>query len=212
MLVDNGWFRTLTRPNVVLVTDPIVSVTPTGVVTGQGDHRQIDVLILATGFEALNILGHIHIVGRGGVTLEERWGTEDARAYLGIAVPGFPNFFVLYGPNTNLGHGGSIIFHAECQLRYLMSLLEQMVAGGLGMVEIRQDVHDRYNEAVDAEHEAMVWTHPGVAPWYRNSKGRVVSNSPWRLVDYWHMTRRADLEEYVVGVSGGDRIPTEERL
>ena len=198
MLIDNGWYRTLRMPQVELTTDPIDHAFDSGIVTWDGTDHRLDVLILATGFRATNLLGHMDIAGRGGTRLKDRWGEDDPRAYLGMTVPKFPNFFILYGPNTNLAHGGSIIFHAECQVRYLMDLFEQMCSAGHLSVEICEEVHDRYNEAVDAAHERMVWTHPGVAPWYRNRQGRVVSNSPWRLVDYWHMTRHAHLEEFII--------------
>jgi 4-hydroxyacetophenone monooxygenase len=198
MLIDNGWYRTLTRSNVDLVMEPIARVVSDGIVTADGQIHNLDALILATGFLATDILGHIDITGRNGVRLATRWKDNDARAYLGMSVPGFPNFFVMYGPNTNLGHGGSIIFQAECQGRYLMDLFDKMKESGATSVEVRSDVHDSYNDRVDAEHAKMIWTHPGVAPWYRNAAGRVVSNSPWRLVDYWQMTRHADLSEFVV--------------
>jgi 4-hydroxyacetophenone monooxygenase len=209
MLIDNGWFRTLTRANVQLVAEPIVSATKDALLTADGRHHHLEVLILATGFEAKSILGHVAIVGKDGVSLSERWGVDDARAYLGMTVPGFPNLFVLYGPNTNLGHGGSIIFHAECQLRYILSLVEQMVNGRYGAVEVRSEVHDAYNAAVDAAHESMIWTHPGVDPWYRNRAGRVVSNSPWRLVDYWNMTVEARLNDYHLDPVSADLLPAQ---
>jgi 4-hydroxyacetophenone monooxygenase len=197
MLVDNGWLAALRRPNVELVTEPIAKVLPDGIETEDGEHRPLDVLVLATGFHAKDLLGHLDLRGCGGRTLASQWGCDDARAYLGITVPGFPNLFLLYGPNTNLAHGGSIIFHAECQVRYIVSLIGQMVEEQVSSVEVRPEVHDAYNQRVDAAHQQMVWTHPGVDTWYRNSAGRVVSNSPWRLVDYWHMTHQASLDDYL---------------
>ena len=198
MLIDNGWYRTLTRDNVELVTEGIDRAVPEGLIDANGTVHTLDVLILATGFKATDILGHIDVRGRNGATLKERWAGNNPKAYLGMVVPQFPNLFVMYGPNTNLAHGGSIIFQAECQMRYIMDLLAQMSSTGATCVEVREDVHDRYNDRVDEVHQQMVWTHPGVAPWYRNDAGRVVSNSPWRLVDYWHLTRHARLEEYLV--------------
>ena len=124
-----------------------------------------------------------------------------------MAVPEFPNLFIMYGPNTNLGHGGSAIFHAECQIRYVMDLLHKMMSENISALEVRQDVHDDYNTRVDAAHERMVWTHGGMSNWYKNKKGRVIANSPWRLVDYWKMTAQADLGDYVVKrQDGGPRI------
>ena len=197
MLVDNGWFEALLRPNVELVTEPLEAVVPGGLRTADGIEHELDVLILATGFQATDLLGHLDVRGRGGRRLADQWGTDDARAYLGITVPGFPNLFLLYGPNTNLAHGGSIIFHAECQIRYVLALVRQMVEGGHRSVDVRQEVHDGYNVDVDAAHQELVWTHPGVDTWYRNRAGRIVSNSPWRLVEYWHRTAAADIDDYL---------------
>jgi len=199
ILVDNGWYRTLRRDNVELVTDNIERITPHGVATATGAHIDADVIVLATGFQATNILGDIEVSGRDGVRLAERWGKDDARAYLGITAPGFPNLFFLYGPNTNLGHGGSIIFQSECQVRYVLKCITGMLARGAAQLECRADPHDRYNADVDAAHERMIWTHPGMSTYYRNSAGRVVTNSPWRMVDYWWMTREPDFEAYDLG-------------
>jgi 4-hydroxyacetophenone monooxygenase len=199
MLIDNGWYRLLTEPHVHLVTDDIARIDADGVVTVDGVHHDADVIVLATGFEAADALGHLEIRGRGGDRLADRWGSDDPRAYLGIAVPGFPNLFLLYGPNTNLGHGGSIIFQAECQSAYIVGLLQQMRAVGASSVDVRRDVHDDYNERVDEAHRHMIWTHPGMETWYRNRAGRVVTNSPWRLVDYWTMCHSPSLDDYEPG-------------
>ena len=117
----------------------------------------------------------------------------------GIAVPGFPNFFCLYGPNTNPGHGGSVVFQVECQMHYVMSLLRAMAVQGVSTVDVRPEVHREYVDRVDAAHERMIWTHPGMDTWYRNAKGRVVTNTPWRFVDYWTMTQSAELDDYRLG-------------
>ncbi|MFZ0049810.1 MAG: hypothetical protein WAL16_28545, partial [Streptosporangiaceae bacterium] len=101
------------------------------------------------------------------------------------------------GPNTQPGHGGSILSTIETQVRYVVSVLGQMFAGDFRSVEVRADVCERYNAAVDAAHERMVWTHPGMRTYYRNSRGRVVVNSPYRIVDWWHLTRTADLADFI---------------
>jgi 4-hydroxyacetophenone monooxygenase len=136
------------------------------------------------------------ITGRGATTLRDRWGEDDPRAYLGMTVPGFPNFFLMFGPNTNLAHGGSAIFHSECQTRYILLALRELIESGAESLECRQDVHDEYNRRVDEAHAQMVWTHPRVSSWYRNASGRVFSLSPWRLLDYWDMTRRFDPAQF----------------
>ena len=96
---------------------------------------------------------------------------------------------MMYGPNTNLGHGGSIIFHVECQARYITGAIKLMLERGASSIECRADVFEDYVARVDEAHGRMIWTHPAMETWYRNAKGRVVTNSPWRLVDYWSMTR-----------------------
>jgi hypothetical protein len=135
--------------------------------------------------------------GCGGTSLREAWNDDDARAYFGTAVPGFPNFFCLYGPNTQAGHGGSVIFFIEMQVSYVLTLLRQMIERGLGAIECRQDVYDRYNERVDTAHANMIWTHRGMDTYYRNSHGRVVVNNPFRVVDFWNMTRKVRLDDWV---------------
>jgi 4-hydroxyacetophenone monooxygenase len=196
MLMDNGWFRTMTRDNVELVTEHVAEVRADRVITKSGAEYEADALIWATGFDVVHFLAGIEIVGRDGQTLARVWDGDDARAYYGATVPGFPNFFCLYGPNTQFGHGGSLITVMERQVHYLMNLLTQMLDTGTGEVEVRQDVYDRYNERIDAAHANMVWTHPGMDTYYRNSRGRVVVNNPFRIVEYWQWTERADLRDY----------------
>jgi 4-hydroxyacetophenone monooxygenase len=193
ILLDNGWYQALTRDDVELVTDPVAEIDAHSV-----DGHELDVLVCATGFDVVRFLAPIEIAGRGGRVLHDYWGDEDARAYLGTTVPGFPNLFMVYGPNTQAGHGGSLIGSAEAQLHYIMDLLERMLGAGLGAVEVREEVYEAYNARVDAAHERMVWTHPAMETYYRNSHGRVVVTTPFRVVDYWHMTRSADLDDYVV--------------
>jgi 4-hydroxyacetophenone monooxygenase len=155
-------------------------------------------IVFATGFQASRMLFPIDIRGRSGRSLREVWGDNNPRAYLGMTVPDYPNFFILYGPNTNLGHGGSVIFHLEIQVRYIMNCLQLLAERGHRTLECRQDVHDAYNEGVDAAHEKMVWTHPGVNNWYKNSEGRVTTNSPWRIVDYWSMARQPNPQDFLL--------------
>jgi 4-hydroxyacetophenone monooxygenase len=196
ILIDNHWYPMLKRANVELVTDRIERIEPDAVVTAGGARHPVDVIVLATGFQAALLLAPMDIRGRGGVNLRERWGDDDPRAYLGVTVPDFPNLFVLYGPNTNLGHGGSAIFHGECQVRYLLHCLRLLFERGGRAMEVRREVHDAYNERVDEAHARMIWTHPGMSNWYKNRRGRVFANSPWRLVDYWRMTAEANPGDY----------------
>lgn len=196
MLLDNHWFRTLTRDNVELVTAPIERVTANGIQVRDGSHHALDALVFATGFAANRFLWPMNISGVRAQSLHEQWG-DDPRAHLGITIPGFPNLFCLYGPNTNLAHGGSIIFHSECQMRYILGCLRLLFAGGYSSMECKQAAHDAYNERVDAAHERMVWSHPDVSNWYKNAAGRVTTNSPFRLVDYWQMTREPNPDDFI---------------
>ncbi|WP_068073617.1 flavin-containing monooxygenase [Novosphingobium lentum] len=197
MLLDNGWFRALTRSHVDHVNGSVVEVRPHSVITSDGVERPADVIIWATGFDVVNLLAPMKITGIGGRDIHDDWDGDDARAYLGTVVPGYPNLFCLYGPNTQFGHGGSLITVLERQMHYVMSLLEQIFANGIATVDVRQDVHDAYNEQVDSIHSRMIWTYPGVENYCQNSKGRIVVNNPFRIIDVWGMTETADLSDYI---------------
>lgn len=196
MLRDTGWFDMLLRPNVDLVTEGVDRVERNAVVTSDSQRHEVDVIVLATGFQAARMLAPMKVVGKGGVSLQELWGEDDPRAYLGITLPGFPNFFMLYGPNTNLAHGGSAIYHSECQIRYSMQGIRELVEKGASSMECRAEPFEAYNVKVDEALRKMVWSHPGVTSWYKNKKGRVIMNSPWRLADYRHMTARLEPGDY----------------
>lgn len=204
MLLDNGWFRTLARDNVELVTGGVVKVGPDRVWTSDGGEHEADVIIWATGFDVINLLAPMRVTGLGGVELHDEWEGDNARAYLGTVVPGFPNFFCLYGPNTQFGHGGSLISVLERQMHYVMSLLGQMFDRGIATVDVRRDVHEEYNARVDEAHQRMIWTLPNVTGYYRNSRGRIVVNNPFRILDVWRMTEQADLDDYRIGLASGD--------
>ena len=136
------------------------------------------------------------VYGVGGRDLHEYWNGDDARAYLGTAVPGYPNLFCLYGPNSQFGHGGSLITVLERQMHYIMSLLGQMLAKGIRRVDVRESVHDAFNERIDSTHKTLVWAYPGVETYYKNSKGRAVVNNPFRILDVWKMTEAARLSDF----------------
>lgn len=196
MLLDNGWFSALLRDDVELVTDAVAEVTEHGVITSSGTTHDADVLVWATGFDVVHFLAPMQLVGRSGSRLHDRWG-DDPRAYLGTSIPDLPNFFCLYGPNAQFGHGGSLITILDRQVNYVMSAIRQMIENEIGSIEVRVDVHDAYNAEVDAAHERMVWTHPGMDNYYRNARGRVVAINPFRIVDFWPRTERARLGDYI---------------
>ena len=196
ILLDNGWFRTLTRPNVELITTPIDHFTRDGIVASDGKARPADIIVVSTGFKVTEMAARLNITGRDGKPLAKAWANDNPTAYLGLTVPGFPNFFTMLGPNTGPAHGGSVIFQSECQSRYITACLVEMIERDIAAIDVRQDAHDRYIREVDAEHEQLIWTHPGMSTYYRNKQGRVFSAMPWRFVDYWRMTHDPDFDQY----------------
>ncbi len=196
-LQDNGsWLGALTRDDVELYRDPIARIESDAIVLEDGRRIEVDLIVYATGFQANKMLFPMEIVGRDDVVLSEHWGEEPA-AYLGITIPGFPNFFCMYGPGTNLAHGGSLIFHSECQMRYISGCLDALIKGGHRAMSPRQAVHDEYYERTQKELETLVWSSPHVKhSWYKNAHGKIHILSPWRLVDYWRWTREPNLDDF----------------
>ncbi|MCH8161589.1 MAG: NAD(P)/FAD-dependent oxidoreductase [Chloroflexi bacterium] len=196
-LLDNGsWPEALKRDNVELITEGIKEITADGVVTEDGRLIEADVIIFGTGFHASQFLMPMKIVGRNGIALTEQWD-GDARAYLGITVPNFPNFFMLYGPNTNIVVNGSIIYFSECEVQYVLGCLRMLLKDGHRAMDCRQDVHDAYNERIDEANLKRAWGASDVNSWYKNDRGRVAQNWPFNLLDYWQQTRKPDPADYV---------------
>ncbi|MFF2847667.1 flavin-containing monooxygenase [Streptomyces sp. NPDC058001] len=195
-LLDNGWFRTVARPDVDLIPDGVRALTADGVVTSSGVEHTVDVVVFATGFKILQFLWPMEIRGTGGSTLRETWGEDDARAYLGITVPGFPNFFIINGPNTFTGHGGSAIIATELEVRYTMQAVRRLVESDLASIEVREDVFRDYNKELDDALSQMIWSHGKTSTYYRNRAGRIVVTSPWKYVDYWARTKEFDPGDY----------------
>jgi 4-hydroxyacetophenone monooxygenase len=192
---DGRWAAALGHPDVDLVTTPIAEITAYGVRTVDGVDHPADVLIYGTGFSASDFVAPMRVVGSGGVELNEEWG-GDARAYLGITVPGFPNFFMLYGPNTNLVINGSILVMVECQVRYAVEAIGRLLRAGHRTMSCRRDVHERYGREMEEGNARMVWGVANVPTWYRNAHGRVTQNWPFDLHSYWARTLEPDLADY----------------
>ncbi|GAA4365287.1 NAD(P)/FAD-dependent oxidoreductase [Nocardioides caricicola] len=196
-LQDNGsWLRTLSKENVTLVRAGVDRLEADGVVDSLGEHHPADVVVWATGFRVNDFLLPLRIIGRDGHDLRETWGSAP-RAHLGVTVSGFPNLFLLYGPNTNLASGGSIIFASECEVTFLVECLRLLAEGGHTAIEPTQAAYDEWYQRVQAEAQTMVWASPHIAHnYYKNAEGDVHGLNPFRIVDYWGWTRRPDPADY----------------
>ena len=159
--------------------------------------HEVDVVIYATGFQASRFLWPMSITGRGGANLHETW-SGDPQAYLGMTTPGFPNLFMIYGPNTNIVVNGSIIFFSECSVRYIVGALKLLAETGSRAMEPKPAVHDEFNVRVDEANKGWAWGSPHVTSWYKNEKGRVSQNWPFALVDYWRATLAPDPKDFVL--------------
>ncbi|HEY9244620.1 MAG TPA: NAD(P)/FAD-dependent oxidoreductase [Streptosporangiaceae bacterium] len=195
VLFSDDWYPTLTRPNVELVTDPIERIAPGGVVTAGGATHPADVLVYGTGYQTLDFLAPMAVTGLGGRTLQAAW-RDGAEAYLGITVSGFPNFFMLYGPNTNLG-GNSIIYMLEAQIRYVASALRALDSAGLDWLDVRPDVQQAFNTWVEQASRRSVW-QSGCHSWYLTAAGRNTNNWPDQTYRYRRRVRHFDLASYRV--------------
>jgi 4-hydroxyacetophenone monooxygenase len=196
ILLDKGWYAALRKPDVHLVTTPIQELDDAGLITADGTHYPADVIIVATGFNVTDHAARLNVTGRNSRRLSDDWADDNPRAHLGITVPGFPNLFLMGGPNTNAGHGGSGFLMAEAQTRYITSAIVALLSSGKAAMDVDPAVRDECIEQVDAEHETLIWTHPGMSTYYRNRFGRVVSPMPFRLIDYWHATKAVNPIEF----------------
>ena len=186
ILAVSDYYSTLVRDDVDVVDVAIERVTADGIVTTDGESHPVDTLILATGFESTDFLAPVQITGRAGQKLDEVWH-DGAEAYLGLTVAGFPNLFMLYGPNTNLGHN-SIVFMIERQIGYILQCLHELVDHRLASLEVRPEVMASYNRAVQKRMHQTVW-EAGCHSWYKTESGKVTNNWPTFTVEYWLATR-----------------------
>ena len=193
ILIHDDFYPALNRANVEVVTSAVDHVTADGVVTADGREYPLDVLILATGFKTNPFLAPMRIEGLGGHTLEKDW-EHGARAYYGITVAGYPNFFMLYGPNTNLGHN-SIIFMMECQIAYIMGAIDALQREDLRYLDLQPVVMDAFNAEVKSALRGSAWA---AAPdsWYKDAEGHITNNWPWSTFFYWLRTRTFDRAAY----------------
>ncbi len=192
ILIADTYYPALVRDNVDLVTDPLQRIEAHGVRTEDGKLHECDVVIYAIGFEPLSFLGYLQITGRDGRTLTEAW-QEGPEAYLGITVSGFPNMYMLYGPNTNLGHN-SIITMMECQFEYILQGMRARVDESAGALDVRADVMRKFNEQLQDELAGTSFAG-SCNSWYKTRDGRITNNWSGSVEEYKARTAEFDVAD-----------------
>ncbi|HKY91679.1 MAG TPA: NAD(P)/FAD-dependent oxidoreductase [Nevskiaceae bacterium] len=193
LLLSNDWLAALARPNVEVVTEAIASITPTGVKTADGREHAVDAIVYGTGFEATKFLAPMDLKGIGGASLQQQWA-HGAQAYLGVGVSGFPNFYVLYGPNTNLG-AGSIIFMLERQQRFVTKLVQKLKRESLAALDVKADAQKRYNDFLQSKNPDFVY-EDGCNSWYL-TEGRNTNNWLGYMWEYDRLLDKPRFEDFV---------------
>jgi cation diffusion facilitator CzcD-associated flavoprotein CzcO len=196
VLLSNDYYPALTRPNVDLVTDGVAEVRENSIVTTSGEEFEVDAIIYGTGFKVVDGLARQHIVGRDGVKIQEIW-QNGVEAHHGITVPGLPNFFMLLGPNTGLGHN-SVVFMIEQQVRHVMGCLRLLSERGADTIEVRPEVMRRVNERMHRRLRRAVWTAGGCRSWYLDEHGVNRALWPGFTFEYWAVARNAKPADYLV--------------
>jgi cation diffusion facilitator CzcD-associated flavoprotein CzcO len=194
VLFSSYFLRTLARPNVELVTDAITRITPTGVSTADGTEHALDCIVYATGFRTNDFMFPLEVAGTGGRTLREAWA-DGAHAHFGIAVPGFPSLFIMYGPNTN-SSGGSIIVYLEAQARYIRQALTHVRDRRAAAIEVRPETEALSDRTVQERFDGTAWLRCN--SWYRDPTGRIIANWPGYMRGYVNATRVFDVGEYAL--------------
>ncbi|GAA4675241.1 flavin-containing monooxygenase [Gordonia humi] len=200
ILKSNDWYPTLDRPNVDLVTDGIAKVTETGIVTNDGTTRDVDVIVVATGFHVTDSPAFATIHGVGGRSLAQVWEDGGMQAYKGSFVHGFPNLMLLVGPSTGLGHT-SMVYMIESQLNYLVDYIRKTRAAGIGRTEVKLEAQDRYNDRLQHTLRNSVWETGGCASWYKDVNGKITSLWPGFTFTFRNRTREFDIAAYDVAPS-----------
>jgi 4-hydroxyacetophenone monooxygenase len=195
---DDCYYDALVRDDVTLVTDTIARITPTGIRTVDGAEQAVDVIVYATGFRANEFLWPMDLRGREGQTVDKLWAKDGPRAYLGSMLPGFPNFFMIYGPNTNPYGGLGVVNHEEMETRYLLDCVQHLVVHGKRSIEVTEEAYWRYNEELDRREELKIYSDPRVKSYYRNSHGRSATNAPFSGKEMWHRLRRPRYDDMVI--------------
>lgn len=195
MLISNNYYPALAQSNVDLVTDGIAEVTATGIVDRTGTARDVDAIVVATGFHVTDSPMFAGIFGRDGRSLAEVFDATGQQGYKGSAIANFPNMFFLVGPNTGLGHT-SMVFMIESQLNYVVDAINTIERNDIGTVEVRQEAQDRYNREIQEKLSHSVWNNGGCASWYLDKHGNNTTLWPGFTFEFRSITRNFDLAAY----------------
>jgi 4-hydroxyacetophenone monooxygenase len=195
---DYCYYDAFLRDNVTLVTDGIERITRAGIRTKEGTERELDVIVYATGFKANECLWPMEVRGRGGRSVDELWAKDGPRAYIGVMEPGFPNFFMIYGPNMNPYGGLGVINHEEMVTRFALECIEHLILNGKRSVDVTEDAYWRWNAELDEREKSRIYMDPRAKSYYQNEYGRSATNCPFYGTEMWHRLRRPNFDDVIV--------------
>jgi 4-hydroxyacetophenone monooxygenase len=196
LVIDNAWYEALMRENVELVTDGIELIGPDCIIDRNGRRHPCDLIVLSAGFKVSKYLWPVDYRGRNGLSVQDAWSKDGARAYLTMSMPDFPNFFLLYGPNSGV-RGGSFHSWVEIFMRYIGELLVKMLDGGKREIEVRRDAFENYNAGMDEALKQLLWQTEGKGGYFLNEYGRVGTQMPWTADQFYELVRKSDPQNYV---------------
>jgi cation diffusion facilitator CzcD-associated flavoprotein CzcO len=195
VMLSNDYYPALQRPNVDLITARITQIKPHSIIDSTGAEREIDAIILGTGFEVTTAYKHTKITGLAGQELGALWDKTGMAAYNGIAVAGFPNYFILVGPHTGLGHN-SIVYMIEAQVNYIVDALEKSRAAGVPAIDVAEAAQARFVASLEPRLAGTVWQDGGCDSWYKDAHGKVTTIWPGSAASYQKAVKTADLQDY----------------
>ncbi len=198
IILDNGWLDALLQDNVHLEDKGIARILPNGIETVDGRFFEVDVIVCATGFNVSKMLGNLTVKGLGGRDLGEEWGDDNPHSYMGMCIPGYPNYFHTVGPNSAPNHAAGQNLVSECQVNWIIEAIDRVVAADAKAFEVTQEAFDAWNDKVQTRMQRMIWSHPKSKSYYKNAAGRNFMSWPWRLVDFFNQTRQPEDGSYIL--------------
>ncbi|MVZ99086.1 NAD(P)-binding protein [Actinomadura sp. LD22] len=195
---DYNMYDAIMRDDVTLVTAGIERITPTGIRTGDGVDHDVDVIVYATGFKANECLWPMDVIGRDGRSVHDLWAKDGPRAYLGTMLPGFPNLFLIYGPNMNPYGGLGVVNHQEMATRFLLDCIKELLLTGKSSIDVTEKAYWRYNRELDEREKFKIYKDPRARSYYRNEHGRSVTNCPFPGNEMWHRLRSPNFDDMIL--------------